>query len=164
LRVRSALLFTAVRRPRSSPLSPYTTLFRSLGPGRTVEFGLGGAEQVDRLARFPPAARGRAGDVVEDAEHADDRSRVDGHPAGLVVQGHIAAGDGDAHVLAGTGQRLDSLGELPHDLRVLGGAEVEAVGDRTRDGPGSGDIAVGLGQGQLCAAGRIEVAVATVGV
>jgi hypothetical protein len=138
---------------------------RDVGPRRTVELVIGGAEQVDGLARVLPTARGGAGDVVEDAEHTDDRGRVDGHPAGLVVQGDIASGDGDAHVLAGLGQRLDGLGELPHDLRVLRGPEVQAVGDRHRGmAPGGGDVAVGLGQGQLGTARRIEVAVAAVGV
>src|SRR5699024_11091436 len=76
--------------PRGPRKEPAEVAGRDLGPSRTVELGLGGAEQVDGLTRLPPAARGRASDVVEDAEHADDRGRVDRHAARLVVQGHIA--------------------------------------------------------------------------
>ena len=89
---------------------------------------------------------------------------MDGHSAGLVVQGHIAAGDGNAQILAGLGQSFDGLRELPHDRRILGRTEVQAVGDRTRNGAGGRDIAVGLGQRELRSAGRVEERVATVGI
>src|ERR1700733_13593580 len=83
----------------------------------------------DLLARpaeqHPPGAvGGEAGgeplpDVVVDAKDADDRGRVDGGGARLVVQADVAAGDGDAEVLAAIGEAADCLGQLPHDGRVL---------------------------------------------
>ncbi len=135
-----------------------------IGPRRAVELLGGGAEQVDRLAGVLPARRGGTGDVVEHAEHADHRGRVDGDAAGLVVQRHVAAGDGDAELLAAGGQTLDGLRELPHDLRVLRRAEVEAVGDGERPGARGGDVAVCLGERELRPACGVEVAVAAVGV
>src|SRR5699024_6587328 len=46
-------------------------------------------------------------------------------------------------------QALDRPDRLPHGARVLGGAEVQAVGDRQRHRAGGGDIAVGLRERQL---------------
>ena len=63
---------------------------------------------------------------------AIDGRRVDRHVAGLVVERDVAAGDGDAELEASVAEALDGLGELPHDLGVLGGAEVQAVGDGRR--------------------------------
>ena len=57
---------------------------------------------------------------------------------------------------------LDGLRELPHDLGVLGAAEVEAVGDGGWHGAGGGDVAVCLGERELRTRVRIELAVATV--
>ena len=105
-----------------------------------------------------------AGDVVDHAEHGDDRRRVDRHVAGLVVERDVAAGDGDAELEASVAQALDGLGELPHDLGVLGGAEVQAVADAHGLRAGDGDVAVRLGERELRALARVELRVATVGV
>ena len=86
--------------------------------------------------RRPSAAKPTAeplANVVVDAEHADHRGRVDRGGARLVVEADVAAGDRDAEGLAAVGEAADGLGELPHDRRVLRGAEVEAVGDGDRD-------------------------------
>jgi hypothetical protein len=50
-----------------------------LGPGplRPAELVAGLTEQQHRLALRGEAHRGAPGDVVEQAEHADDRRRVD---------------------------------------------------------------------------------------
>ena len=141
-----------------------------LGPGplRTAELVAGGAEQVDVLPRPPPPRRGAAADVVEDAQDADDGGGQDrgvqALVAGLVVERDVAAGDGDPELLAGQGQTLDGLGELPHDARVLGRTEVQAVGDREGFRPGRGHVAVGLGQRELGPGARVEPREAAVAV
>src|SRR5690606_5478950 len=111
-----------------------------------------------------PARRYAARDVVDDAEHAHERGRVDRGVAGLVVEGDVAAGDRSAQLVASVGETIDSLPELPHDLGVLGGAEVQAVGDGGGHGAGDGDVAVGLGEGQLRARVGVELRVAAVAV
>ncbi len=90
--------------------------------------------------------------------------RVDRDVAGLVVEADVAAGDRDAELEAAVGEAGDGLRELPHDARVLGRAEVEAVGDRERHRTGGGDVAVGLGQRQLRAGVRVERGEAAVAV
>src|SRR5690606_34914261 len=95
-------------------------------------------------------ARGDAArDVVDDPEHADQRSRVDRSVTGLVVEGDVAAGDRGAQFEASVRQAVDGLPELPHDLGVLRRAEVQAVGDRGRGRTRDGDVAVRLGESQL---------------
>ena len=133
-------------------------------PGRAAELRTRLAEQQQRLAVRPPAAGDAAADVLVHAEHADDRRRVDRDVAGLVVEADVAAGDRQAELAAAVGQAADGLGELPHDLGLLRGAEVQAVGDGERLGAGDGDVAVGLGQVQLRAGVRVEPGVAGVAV
>ena len=71
-------------------------------------------------------------EVVDEAEHADDRRRVDVVARGLVVEADVAADDRDAERPARLGHAVDRLGELPHHLGMLGVAEVEAVDERER--------------------------------
>ena len=54
--------------------------------------------------------------------------------------------------------------ELPHHARVFRGTEVQAVGDRQRNGSGGDDVAVGLGERELRAGVRVEHGVAAVAV
>ena len=103
-------------------------------------------------------ARRRAiGDVLNDAEHRDHRGRQDRGLAGLVVEADVAAGDRDAELEAGVLEAAAGLGELPHHVRVLGRAEVQAVGDRQRRRSACRDVAVGLGERQLRAGVRVEL-------
>jgi hypothetical protein len=53
-------------------------------------------------------------------------------PAGLVVERDVAGDDGDAELVRGSRDAVDRLRELPADLRSLGIAEVEAIGERER--------------------------------
>src|SRR5690606_33915976 len=110
-----------------------------------------------------------ARDVVDDAEDADHRGRVDGRVDAprlprAVVQGDVAAGDGDAELEAGVGEAGDALHELPHRVRVLGRAEVEAVRDGARAGAHGRDVAVRLGERELRARVRVELGVPAVAV
>ena len=139
-------------------------LVLDVGPLRAAELVGGGAEQVDHLAGRLPARGRAAGDVVHDAEHADDGRRVDRDVAGLVVERHVAAGDRDAELAAAVAEPADGLGELPHDARVLGRAEVEAVGHGQRHGAGGRDVAVGLGERQLGPGVGVELGEAAVAV
>ena len=76
----------------------------------------------------PPGAR----HVGELADHADDRRRVDRPLAALVVERHVAADDRDRERPAGVAEAAHRLGQLPGDVRLLGVAEVEAVGQAER--------------------------------
>src|SRR5665811_361223 len=89
---------------------------------------------------------------------------MDRRVAGLVVQRDVAAGHRDAERPAALRDASHGLCELPHDTRVLRRAEVQAVRDRQRHGPGSRDVAVGLGQRELRTGIRVELGVAAVAV
>ena len=148
---------------------PAEVAVHDVGPRRPVELGARGAQQVDGLAGSGPAGRRGVGDVVEHAQHADHRGRVDGgvdeaRLARAVVERDVAAGDRDLEHLARVGQAADGLDQLPHRVGVLGAAEVEAVGDGQRAGARRRDVAVRLRQGQLRARVRVELGVAAVGV
>ena len=110
----------------------------------------------DRSSGGDEAGRRTARDVVDHAEHRDHRRRQDRGLAGLVVEADVAAGDRDAELDAAVLEPAAGLGELPHHARVLGRAEVEAVGDRQRPGAAGRDVAVGLGQRELRAGVRVE--------
>ena len=104
------------------------------------------------------------GDVVDDPEDRDHRRRQDRGLAGLVVEADVAAGHRDAELEAGVLEAAAGLGELPHHARVLRRAEVEAVADRERGRATRGDVAVGLGEGELRAGVRVEPGEAAVAV
>src|SRR6218665_1411599 len=65
-------------------------------PRRTFKFGVRLDEQVDITAIILPARWNPAGNIINAPEHGDDGGGVDGELPGLIVEGHIAAGDGDA--------------------------------------------------------------------
>ncbi len=65
---------------------------RDVRPQRAAEFRAGPAEQHDRRACLAEPDRQPPPHVVMDAEHADDRGRVDGRGGGLVVEADISAG------------------------------------------------------------------------
>src|SRR5690606_35067959 len=116
-----------------------------------------------------PAGAGGAGDVVDHAQDADDGGRVDRRVdlprrTGAVVQGDVPAGDGHAELGARVGQAGDRLDELPHGVRVLGGAEVQAVGDGGGLGADRRDVPVGLCERLLRPGVRVELGEAAVGV
>src|SRR5205814_9399961 len=72
-------LFFVIRRPPSSPLFPYTTLFRSHRPRRTVRVVLFGSEEVTQPAPPGGAFGGHA--------------YVDGHRSELST--HVLAGESE---------------------------------------------------------------------
>ena len=98
--------------------------------------------------------------VLHHAEHADHGGGQDRRLAGLVVEGHVAAGDWDGQLSGAVGKPVHRLAELPHHIRVLRGAKVEAVGHRNRRGAGDRDVAVRLRQREARAHVRVEVGVA----
>ena len=81
---------------------------------------------------------------------------MDRPAVGLVVERDVAGDDRDAERLAGSRHAFDRLRELPGDLRLLGVAEVEAVGDRERLAAGAGDVARSFEDRQRTARVRVE--------
>src|SRR4029453_10258192 len=68
--------------------------------------------------------------VIQYADDTDDGSRQNGAPFGFIVQADIAAGDWHIERPAGFADAGDRLRELPHDVRSLWIAKVQAVGRR----------------------------------
>src|SRR5205823_10705891 len=92
-----SVFFSTLRRPPRSPLFPYTTLFRSLGPG--AGFGVGDAD-AGRDHRLPAAEQDRLADGGR-------------HPVGderrLVVGGPLADDD---ELVAGQARSEEHTSEL----------------------------------------------------
>src|SRR5690606_40472293 len=69
-------LFLVLRRPPSHTLFPYTTLFRSRGPGHVESFRLLQSErQLRRRQRHHRVRRRSAGEVLGESGAADVRHR-----------------------------------------------------------------------------------------
>src|SRR6185437_15475895 len=73
----------------------------------------------------------------------DDGCRRDRGAVGVVVERDVARDDWDAERLGRLRDPLDRLGELVRDRRLLGVAEVEAVGEADRLAAGARDVAGG---------------------
>src|SRR5919201_340324 len=86
-----------------------------------------------------------------DANTPDNRRRRDRAPVRLVVERDVPGDDRNP-------ERLGRLRELPADLRLLGIAEVQTVGQRERLAPGAGDVARRLEH--RCRSGRERVELA----
>ena len=102
--------------------------------------------------------------ILEEADHPDDGSGQDGLAERLVVEGDVPADHRDLERPARLGDALDDLRELPHDLRPLGRAEVEAVRHGQGPAPRADHVARRLRHRQRAARPRIEVRVAAVAV
>src|SRR5450631_954503 len=68
-----------------------------------------------------------AGNVVENADDAEHRRGIDAFAACLVIEAHVAAGDGSSQCVAGLGNAVNGGRELRHDLWLLRITEVEAI-------------------------------------
>ena len=102
--------------------------------------------------------------MLEHADHADDRRRIDRAAVGLIVEAHVAAGNRHVERAAGGRDPLDGFRELPHDRRPLGVSEIQAVGRAARPRAGARHVSSRLGDRQHRAAIRVEVTVAAVAV
>ncbi len=122
------------------------------------------ADEDEGVALIEPNA-GRTGlKGVDQADEADDRSRVDVPPGALVVERDIAADDRHAERPAGFGQPVDRLGQLPHDFWVLRVAEVEAVDCSDGHCSCAGEIEERLGDGEGGAGPGVDCAPEGIGV
>ena len=135
-----------------------------LGPRGSAELGAGTSEQENARPVGGEPDRQPAAHVVVHAQHPDDRGRLDGGFACLVVEADVPAGDGHAKHGAAVGEAADRLGELPHHRRVLGRTEVQAVRHGQRPGAGRGHVAVRLAERELRSRVRVEQRVAAVAV
>src|SRR5207237_7956891 len=96
-------------------------------------------DEPDAIAG-PPAARDLP--HVRNEPDATDYGRRWNRPSvGLVVERDVARDDRNPERLRSLRDSVDSLGQLPADLGLLGVAEVEAVGQRERFAARAGDVA-----------------------
>ena len=137
---------------------------------RNLEFGIGlfaarnRPQQNDGVLLALKTRRDGFGDVVENADDAEDGRGIDAFAAGLVVKRYVAAGDGRRERGAGLGDAVDGGRELRHDFGLLGIAEVEAVGGGYGRCAGAGNFARGFGDGVHGAEFGIEITPAAVAV
>src|SRR5271157_1303680 len=121
-------------------------------------------KQQNRISSLLELRRNGPGHIVQNAHDAQHRRGIDGFAAGFVIERHVAAGDGRAEGSAGFGDAVDGRRKLSHDLRLLGIAEIEAVGGGHRGCAGHGNLARTLGDGVHRAQLGIEISPAAVAV
>ena len=97
-----------------------------------------GADEPDRHALLGSVkARRVLWHRIAEAEHSNHGGRVDVYTVGLVVEGDIAADDGNIECFTRCGHAFDRFDELPHDARLLRVSKVEVVdeciGSRARN-------------------------------
>ncbi len=102
--------------------------------------------------------------VFHDSHDANHRRWIDAFAERLVVEADIAAGDWGFQLLAGLGDAINGLRELPHDMRLLGIAEVQAISGRDWGCAGAGNVAGRLRHRVHGAQLGIEVAPAAIAV
>ncbi len=121
-------------------------------------------EQVHQVAGRAKAHADPVTNVVDDAQHADDRSRIDRAAVGLVVKAHVAGYHRRGEYATGLGHAANRLLQLEIHLRFFRVAEVQAVGHGDRFGSGADDVARGFGNGDRAASVRVEEAETAVAV
>src|SRR5258708_30063740 len=96
--------------------------------------GTRSVKQDDEIALFAKRDLQHARSVLENAQNADDRRRINRPAQRLVVKADVASRNRSAQLIACDGQALDYFAELRHHFRLFRAAEVEAVGrsHRTR--------------------------------
>src|ERR1051326_2275112 len=102
--------------------------------------------------------------VVQNADDSKHRCGVYPFAQGFVVEADVATSDGNLEFLAGLCKAVDGLRELPHDRRLLGISEIQAIGCADRIRPGAGDLASGLSDRMHRPEPRIEIAPASIAI
>src|ERR1700690_2959343 len=86
----------------------------------------------------------RFADVVENSNYTENRRRINSFAQSLVVEADVAAGNGNFEFLASLGDAVNRLRELPHDVRLFGIAEVQAIGRARRGRTRASHVAGGF--------------------
>ena len=129
-----------------------------------AQFAAIGAQGHDHVARRLKAPTNDMVGVLEQTHDANDRRRINRLTIRLVVEADVAAGDRHGERAAGGADAFNRPGELPHDLRPLRVAEIQAVGGAERPAAGAGDVARRFSDRQDGAPIGVEVAVAAVAI
>src|SRR5438270_6314706 len=103
-------------------------------------------------------------DIFQNSDHAENRSRIDSLAKRFVIEADVAAGDRNLELFASFGDSVDDLGKLPHDVRLLGIAEVQAVGRAHGSCAGAGYVTGGFRDGVHCAKLGVEVTPAAIAI
>ena len=127
---------------------------------RGAQPALGLAQQHDVAARALEGHGHVLGHVVEQADGADGRGRLDRGALGLVVERDVARHDREIQVAAGLAHAPDGFDDLAHDLGLFGIAEIQVVGDRQRHRAGGRQVAIGLGHRLAATLVRVGLAIA----
>src|ERR1700687_4821537 len=80
-------------------------------------------------------------DVLQKPDHRNGRGRGNRGALGLVVETDVAADDRHVQGVARVANAAHRFAELPHDLRLLWIAEIQAIGDTQRRCAGTHHIA-----------------------
>src|SRR5512140_439830 len=104
-------------------------------------------EQVDLVARGLEGGISNVIQILDLAEHADDRRGVDRSIGVLVVETDVTPCYRGLKSPAGIGDASDRFPELPEDLRFIGVTEVQAVRDGDWLGADADDIPGALRNG-----------------
>ena len=129
-----------------------------------AEFFVGLSQQDNEIARVLEPLGDIVRDRVHNPDHGYGRSRRNRLTIGFIIEADVAADYRNFQGFAGRPHAVNGLDELPHHLRLLGVAKIEAVGQGHRPGPADGEIARALGNRNRRPALRVERAVAAVAI
>src|ERR1700747_1884160 len=102
--------------------------------------------------------------VFEYSDNTDDGRGIDSFPPSLVIKADVAAGDWYVQFFASFRHAVDNLRELPHDVRLLGIAEVQAISRAHGNCACASHIPRCFRNGVHSAQPRIEIAPAAVAI
>src|SRR5580700_10240021 len=103
-------------------------------------------------------------DVFEKTHYSDHRSRINSFAQSFIIETDIAACNRRIQFFAGFSDAVNHLRKLPHDVRLLRIAEVEAVGGADWSPARASYFAGSFGNGMHGAQARIEIAPAAIAI
>ena len=96
--------------------------------------------------------------VFENADDSDHGCWIDSFAQGFVIKADVAASNRNVKFLAGLSDAINHLRELPHDVRLLWIAEIQAIGRAHRSRTRASHVACRIGDGVHRPKLRIEIA------
>src|SRR5260370_34860158 len=103
--------------------------------------GIRSVQQNYSVVGFAEGDLEGAGGILENAQDANDRRRVDRFAEGFVIEADVSASDRRAQRGASFADPVDGFAELPHHFGLFRTAEIEAIRGRDGSPPAASPVA-----------------------